>query len=274
MNCQELESILGDLVRDSTRDPGLWRDAGLHLADCPGCSARMSRERTLQALLDELASTAREVNAPVRLEASLLDAFRKEKARRQDSGRLVSRVPIWAGWRWVLAGVTLAVLVISLAWLIPPEKPEVPVVHGPHDPVTTPPTAIPHALGSEASKIAVVAQSVAPVNASNQLARKQRARKEGDKIQKIRPPVRPERPVNPTPDLPVESESEIATDFLPFMAVDNNFLGGQRLLRVKLPRYTLEAFGLPLNRERAREPIDADVLVGDDGLVRAIRFVH
>jgi hypothetical protein len=274
MNCQELESILSDLVRGPTKDPGLWRDAGLHLADCPACSTRMAREHTLQALLDELVSNETELNAPTRLEASLLEAFRKEKASQPTSGHFVSRVPMGAGWRWVLAVVTLAVLVVSFSWLRRPEKPEVPVVHAPHNPVTTPPAAGLFAQRLEAPKKAVVAQSVSPVSASNQLERKQPSRREGDKMQKIRPPLRPDPPVEIVIDLPGESESEIATDFFPFMAVDSIFPGEQQLVRVKLPRYALEVFGLPLNRERAREPIDADVLVGDDGLVRAIRFVH
>ncbi len=70
-------------------------------------------------------------------------------------------------------------------------------------------------------------------------------------------------------------EPEVATEFIPFMAV-----GGispeeqQQLVRVKLPRSALETFGLPVNRERARDPVQADVLLGEDGMVRAIRFVR
>jgi hypothetical protein len=274
MNCQELESILGDLVRDSIKDPELWGAASLHLTDCPVCSALVARERSLEALLDELVSNVTEVNAPIRLEASLLEAFLKEKASRQTNRHLVSRVPIGAGWRWVLAGVALALLVVSFSWFRPPEKSEDPVVRAPHNPVTAPLAAGLPALRSEAPRKAVVAQSVSPVSVSNQLERKQPARREEDKRQKIPPPARLKHPVETVIDLPGESEPEIATDFLPFMAVDNNFPGEQQLVRVKLPRYALEAFGLPLNRERAREPINADVLVGDDGLVRAIRFVH
>jgi hypothetical protein len=46
------------------------------------------------------------------------------------------------------------------------------------------------------------------------------------------------------------------------------------LVRVELPRSALESFGLPMNMERAGERIKADVLVGSDGLARAIRFVR
>jgi hypothetical protein len=46
------------------------------------------------------------------------------------------------------------------------------------------------------------------------------------------------------------------------------------VVRVELPRSALVSFGLPMNMERADERIKADVLLGNDGLARAIRFVH
>jgi hypothetical protein len=46
------------------------------------------------------------------------------------------------------------------------------------------------------------------------------------------------------------------------------------MVRVELPRSALVSFGLPMNVERADERIKADVLVGDDGVARAIRFVR
>ncbi len=44
-------------------------------------------------------------------------------------------------------------------------------------------------------------------------------------------------------------------------------------MRVAMPRSVLPSFGLPLNQERVYEPVKADVIVGADGIVRAIRFV-
>ena len=65
---------------------------------------------------------------------------------------------------------------------------------------------------------------------------------------------------------------EVVTDFIPVMVDPDPFERG-RLVRVKLPRSALTAFGLPMNEERFEERIQADVLVGEDGLARAIRFV-
>jgi hypothetical protein len=50
-------------------------------------------------------------------------------------------------------------------------------------------------------------------------------------------------------------------------------LDGARLVRVGLPRSALRVFGLPMDEERAAEQIQADVMLSNDGLVRAIRFV-
>jgi hypothetical protein len=43
---------------------------------------------------------------------------------------------------------------------------------------------------------------------------------------------------------------------------------------MRLPRSTLLPFGFPLDETRASESVNADVLFGEDGLARAIRFVQ
>ena len=72
-----------------------------------------------------------------------------------------------------------------------------------------------------------------------------------------------------------DAATEIATDFIPLIQGDNlTLLEEGRLMRVELPRTTLLEFGLPMNPERVEERIKADVVIGSDGLARAIRFVR
>jgi hypothetical protein len=73
-----------------------------------------------------------------------------------------------------------------------------------------------------------------------------------------------------------ESRStEIATDFLPLTFVDDSAAPQSgHLVRMKVPRSSLVAFGVPMNMDRAGELITADVIIGDDGLARAIRFIQ
>lgn len=69
--------------------------------------------------------------------------------------------------------------------------------------------------------------------------------------------------------------TEVATDFLPLTFVDDSRAQESgHVVRVKVPRSALMAFGVPMNMERAGELITADVVVGNDGLARAIRFVQ
>ena len=59
------------------------------------------------------------------------------------------------------------------------------------------------------------------------------------------------------------------------MAAGPRFSSEQRqFVRVKLPRSALQVFGLPMNMERAREPVQADVMLGEDGRALAVRFVR
>lgn len=46
------------------------------------------------------------------------------------------------------------------------------------------------------------------------------------------------------------------------------------LVRVELPRSALTLVGLPVNEDRALERVRADVLLGQDGEARAVRFIQ
>lgn len=68
---------------------------------------------------------------------------------------------------------------------------------------------------------------------------------------------------------------ETATEFISLMNESTLApLESGQVVRVRLPRSALATLGLPMNIERAGEPITADVLFGEDGLARAIRFVQ
>jgi len=72
-------------------------------------------------------------------------------------------------------------------------------------------------------------------------------------------------------------QSESTTQFLSLSYISPvNLQDGGQLVRVELPRSAMARFGLPVNMERERygERVKADVLVGADGLARAIRFVQ
>jgi hypothetical protein len=57
-----------------------------------------------------------------------------------------------------------------------------------------------------------------------------------------------------------------AADFMP--------LESGQIVKVEMPRAALLAIGLPVNAQRAGESIKAELLVGQDGIARAIRFLQ
>ena len=65
---------------------------------------------------------------------------------------------------------------------------------------------------------------------------------------------------------------EILTDFFPLMESPPPVERGL-LVRMTVPASTMRAVGLPVGDEHLSDPVQADVLVGQDDLARAIRFV-
>ena len=66
---------------------------------------------------------------------------------------------------------------------------------------------------------------------------------------------------------------EVVTEFFPLMDPAPPFDRGQ-MLRVQLPAAAMRTVGLPVREDHLADPIQADVLVGEEGLPRAIRFVR
>lgn len=69
-------------------------------------------------------------------------------------------------------------------------------------------------------------------------------------------------------------DNEVATDYLPLTFVANSDERSGQVVRVEMPRSAMLALGLPVNNESTSELVKADVLVRDDGLALAIRFVR
>jgi hypothetical protein len=83
------------------------------------------------------------------------------------------------------------------------------------------------------------------------------------------------RPADEQKPSDVALRGEVATEFMPLHGVPSpHALTRGRLVRVKLPRSAMTAFGLPVNQDRLLESIDADVVLGEDGMATAIRFVQ
>ena len=84
-------------------------------------------------------------------------------------------------------------------------------------------------------------------------------------------------PAPVTPSLPAHAP-ELATDFfalpgaLPPTGPDT--AESRHLIRIRIPRSEMRRFGLPVSFESDTPDVAADVLLGADGVARAVRFVR
>ena len=88
------------------------------------------------------------------------------------------------------------------------------------------------------------------------------------------PVPRPKRKLAAKPAGAPAPRQEVATEFiaLPYAPpIDAN--EEAQVIRVRLPRSAMRTVGLPVNEDRWFERVPADVLLGQDGVARAVRFV-
>jgi hypothetical protein len=80
MNCSEFEEVLHDLDRPGTPGLALREVALAHAETCSPCAQRMTDAESLDFALHTIATRNALLQAPPRIEANLLKAFRQQKA--------------------------------------------------------------------------------------------------------------------------------------------------------------------------------------------------
>lgn len=249
MNCQNFETTINDLARDQIMD-AMVRDSALkHASACARCAVRLADERMLTAGLRRLAASAGAEEAPARVEARLLAALREQKTI-TPSTTVVNRYSHRLR-RLAIAAAAAILVVLALAAIRFNQSDRIERVE-------------------QARKLNLKDQPAGP-NRTRPVER-QPALAIGNQPRAT--PKIPRRNQPPhAPDTNVTRE--IATDFIPLVQGDSlNLMESGQLVRVELPRSALVSFGLPMNMERADQRVKADVVVGNDGLARAIRFVR
>ncbi|MGH9752065.1 MAG: hypothetical protein ACREA2_04720 [Blastocatellia bacterium] len=255
MDCREFEDIINELVRAKMINSAS-RAAGLaHAEICGRCASRLADEHALGAGLKSLAASDEGKAAPASVEVTLLEAFRA-----QSSNSLAGRLPVrsrnWPRWALAAAAILIAFgLIVYRAIQNAPQK---------DNGVITEKTPAPQ-------------PSVKP---EEQVVKE---KGEPPAVSRGSRPPRPRRGNRPRLNKPfiIDSittyakDSEYVTDFFPLTyGGDQKSMQSGEVIRVQMPRSALIAFGLPVNIERADVPVEADLLIGEDGLTRAIRFVR
>ncbi len=267
MNCKEFEYIVNDLARGRIIDASSRDDGLAHAQVCVQCARRLANERTICELLGNLAADDQEKSAPLAIESALVAAFRQQKTIERPD-RIRQRFG-----RWALAAAAIIVfalgaygLTVRFAIQSPPTKRESTLTERTSQPAPVP-GEVPGALAGEFKKTVDEGQRRPPVRHPKKHHPKASVR------EKARPLT---QPILLRDELTLYADdADVVTDFIPLTDGDSlKPIERGELIRVRMPRTALLRFGLPMNVERAGVPVKADLLVGDDGMARAIRFVR
>ena len=278
MSCRNYETILTEAARGQMLDARAKGDALAHAETCKRCAARLADEMALSAGLRSLNESAAVAQTPARVEAALLEAFRRRSTFVPASGPVRASRSRWARWSVAAAATILVVSTFAAVRLLPAGakgKAELGARIGEPSPLASP------AWWEDENAAGYPERQSAGVD-DNQ----------GERFVSA-PPVQRDRrdtrrglvhdaafngvrtPAGVSREAAANTREEIATDFMP-LTYDGSFsqLDDGQVVRVELPRSALHSFGLPVNAERGGERVKADVLLGHDGVARAIRFVR
>lgn len=257
MKCEDFAELAAELTDGRLQEVAVQQRLQAHAAVCLPCARSLAAQENLSQELRTYADwTAAETAAP-RVKQELRTAFRAQLAANVTPGEpvnvatvlpFVARkkqfVPRWLA--AVAAGLAI-VFMIGALWL--GRTSELIV----QDTAIVPPAA-PLWTPSQPESNATVA---APETKARSVAT-------------TRQPIR-----RRSGQTNAWQERETASDFVPLtLAADERALANGTLVRLEVPRARLVALGLPLPVESGREMVNAEVMVGDNGVAYAIRLVQ
>jgi hypothetical protein len=201
MNCAEFWNEMPELASGDSAEHE-------HVKQCSQCAGIIERQRRLASGLRIMADDMRAVAAPPRVEAYLVDAFRREMT---PVGSRVAHMRWIPAFSWIAAGAAAAALAMG-ALVIPHRHTAAPAAH--------------HGT-SMAIELASLTDDAADDDGFIPLPNAER--------------------VGPNDDVHV--------------------------VQMELPRSAMIEVGLDVSPERVSEPVQAEVMLGPDGLARAVRFI-
>ncbi len=237
MNCGEFGGLVGDLARKQLMDEEVSRKALVHAESCTRCGGQLVEERILSARLRLLSVSMEKEVAPAELENTLISVYRQKVLTDTRSLSTVLRSSLRSiSWNHRKVRAAAAAIVLSAISL---------------------------------QLLLNILPSTLPTDTLEPPVRPIEQAGNNDALQEGS--LSASTPVGTPPSSPVR----LASDFIPLVPcfAPGCFDGGQ-LMRVTMPRPALNFLGLPINEQFIQEPVTADVFIGEDGVVRAIRFAR
>ena len=249
MSCTEFENIVAELADDRITDALSRRQLQSHAAECPDCFAHLAAQRRLSGELDSLARETDHLAADPALKQELLAAFAELHAPERNFVLHKSQGPRY----WLLAAAAAILVTVVTAAVLMRPTPELIASVDPAPLATPSPVATPAAT-PDVSRTPDAAPG--PANRTTVARRVNQGPRKTDTAA-------------------ASSTTETTTEYLPLTYMnDQTALQTGVVVRVEIPRTTLLSMGLPMNTDRADTLVKADVIVGDDGVPRAIRLVQ
>lgn len=274
MNCQEFSKVVDELVGGQLSLAGAHGNIAGHAASCVRCHARLEAERALTIGLKALASDEKHIEAPAYLRNDLLVEF---KNHAQETSSVVVSFPQhsnWARWAWAAAATILIGLVMFAARWSQLPKTNQTAENVPPAITLHPSEVTPHVVASSPSPGKVETQEVLDKAKKTEGSRRQLNTSSAQSRLK----ARNQRGLNTVSTENVGTEiasTEIKSAFVPLTYLnDATAMDSGIVIRVEVAREKLASLGLPFDLARADEIIKADIVLGDDGVARAIRLVQ
>lgn len=233
MTCKEFQEIAHELLHSESAVVESVRLGLAHTFVCEECAAYLAAERTLDEQLGELAAFHSESQAPPRVEQALMAAFRARVDAQRSKRAKFWPAAVSSRWAAPLALATAAAA-LMLAGLLVHRR-----ASGPGDTAHSTPA---HVASPARPKSA---PETAVLDASHSAD-------------------------------PQQSASADATWTNGFVALPDSATGdsldGGAILRIEMPASALASLGLPTTGAEGDQLVPADVVVGQDGTLRAIRL--
>lgn len=276
MTCESFNNVVHELSTGRSLDGRMERDARTHSGECEDCATVLEQQRRLTSLLGQVAMEDAELDAPDRIEATVLGAFRLAHG----TANVVPLRPVAAEpvvpssrfsrrWQAAAAAIVIGVAGTLFSWqalrggpVVVPKPEGASIAVTPSGEVATPFQPVPPprdrsvdggSYGGIAPGRGIPEGPVIPVSNS----------------------AGSRRTTRPTQPLPTSEPTELVTDFYSLVPA-SGFApteGGQ-LVRLQVPRASLASLGVPLPYGNPDGSVTADLVMGYDGVAHAIRFVQ
>jgi Putative zinc-finger len=238
MNCHEYQEAIVDFARRALDEDG-ERRLRSHLDGCAACSDRLRLQILLTDRLKAVAAAAADEVPSSALETELLEQFVSEHAT--PAGATVpASTTVRRLSPWIKVAAAIVCAAVPLAWWLLPgstrrEHPARASIDLPRQQAAVP-------TPSPAPPTAAAIPSPAPVT-------------------KPPRPRRPARVIHPEGFIPLPASAGLPA-----------FESGE-IVRMEVPLTWLSTYGVQVSPDLGNRPVQADLLVGQDGHPRAIRLV-